>query len=422
MKVLIVGNGGREHAIGWKISKSPLCEEIFCTTPNAGLLEISTPVNIKPDDIEELLKFAKKILPDLTLVGPELPLSLGIVDVFEKEGFFCIGPSKECAKIETSKGFAKYLMKEANIPTAGFEIFNNYCDAKKYLEKQKFPIVIKADGLAGGKGVIICYSLQEADETLRDIMKKKVFGQAGDRVVVEEYLEGVECSYICLTDGKNILPLATSVDHKRVFDGDKGANTGGMGAISPAPFINEKMEGEIIQRIIKPAISTLRKRNLFYRGFLYAGLILTKEGAKVLEFNARAGDPEIQAILPLCKDDLLNVFLALKEHSLLGFKLQWERRNSCCVVLSSGGYPHKYNTGYEISGLEEVKKIEDIIVFHAGTKLENGKVLTSGGRVLGVTSLGNSLKDAIDKAYSAVKLISFTDLHFRRDIGKKFIE
>jgi len=418
IKVLIIGSGGREHAIAWKIKQSPMVREIFIAPGNAGTAKIGNNIDIKAEDLKGLLNFALKEKIDLTIVGPETPLALGIVDLFEKHKLKIFGPSKKAAKIESSKIFAKYFMKKFKIPTANFKVFSNYFEAENYLKKSSFPIVLKADGLAGGKGVIVSTDFEEAKKGLKELMIDKKFGSAGKRVVIEEYLSGQEISAICLTDGFFVLPLLPAQDHKAIFDNDKGPNTGGMGAYAPVPFVNKKLYNEIVEKILKPAVLGMKKIGRLYKGVLYAGLMLTQEGPKVLEFNCRFGDPETQPQMMLLKSDLVDLMFGCIEGNLEKKKLSWHKGYSVCVVLASKGYPGDYEKGFEIKGLER-KLPPNLQIFHAGTKLEGDKVLTQGGRVLGVTSLASSLKLAIKKAYFAIKKIDFENKYFRKDIGAK---
>ncbi|MCM8786713.1 MAG: phosphoribosylamine--glycine ligase [Candidatus Omnitrophica bacterium] len=430
MRVLVVGSGGREHALVWKIAQSKLVDKIFCAPGNGGIAKLAECVEISTEDIEGLMNFAKKEKIDLTVVGPEAPLAKGIVDEFENYKLKIFGPNKEAAQIEASKIFAKQLMKKYDIPTADFEIFDSSSAAKKYVEKKGIPCVIKADGLAGGKGVIVAKTFKEAQDAISVMMEDKIFGKAAERIIIEDYLEGQEASIIVITDSKKVIPFLTSQDHKRIFDDDKGANTGGMGAYSPTPIITRELFDEILKKIIYKIINALAKEGFLYKGALYAGIILTKDGPKVLEFNARFGDPEIQVILPLLNSDLFEAMLAVAYNNLSKFLnygiLQWDKRTCVCVVCAARGYPGNYEKDKEIFGLDEVSKMKDIFVFHAGTKIkkEAGKIkyLTNGGRVLGITGLGINLKDAIDKTYEAVKKIHFEGMHYRKDIGQKALK
>ncbi|MEI6632052.1 MAG: phosphoribosylamine--glycine ligase [bacterium] len=423
MRVLIIGSGGREHALAWKIAQSSLVDKLFCAPGNAGISGLAECVNIKAEDIKGLLTFTKKEGIDFTVVGPEIPLSLGIVDEFQNHKLKIFGPNKKAARLEASKVFAKQLMAKYQVPTADFKIFDNLEEAKQYIEKKGGPCVIKADGLAAGKGVVVAKGQEEAVAAVKSIMQDKIFGDAGAKVIVEDCLQGQEASVIVITDSKEVIPLACSQDHKRVFDSDLGPNTGGMGAYSPAPIVSNELFKEIMDKVIHRIIDGLAREGIDYKGVLYAGIMLTKEGPRTLEFNVRFGDPETQAILPRLKSDLLEVMLAASEQKLNNVSklggLSWDSRACVCVVMSSGGYPGDYQKGKEIFGLEEASKMKDVAVFHAATTESKGKYLTNGGRVLGVTGLGNTIYDAINRSYLAVEKISFEGAHYRRDIGKK---
>ena len=421
MKVLVIGSGGREHALVWKISQSKKVDRIFCAPGNGGIREIAELVDIKIDDIDSLLRFAKENNIDLTLVGPEIPLVKGIVDRFEKEGLKIFGPAKELAMLEGSKVFAKETMRKFGVPTADFAVFSDPDKAKRYLKKKGVPIVVKADGLAAGKGVIVAQSVEEADAAIDDILVKKIFGAAGDRIILEDCLVGEEASILVFSDGKNIAPLVSSQDHKRIFDNDKGPNTGGMGAYSPAPVVSGKLFDEIIDRVFRPVIDGLAAEGKIYKGVLYAGIMITRSGPMTLEFNVRFGDPETQAIVPRLKSDLVDVALACIDGTLGNIKLEWDDRACLCVVCASKGYPGPYEKHREISGLKEAKNIENSVVFHAGTISENGKIFTSGGRVLGVTGLGEDIRSAKDAAYRAIGKIKFDGIYCRSDIGYRAI-
>ncbi len=432
MRILVIGSGGREHALVWKIAQSKLVDKIFCASGNGGITQQAECVGIKAEDIPQLLDFARKEKIDLTVVGPEAPLASGIVDEFRKYKLRIFGPQKKAAQLEASKVFAKELMAKYKIPTADFKIFDNADEAKKYIEKIGAPCVVKADGLAQGKGVIVAGSIDEARQAVTSIMQERIFGDAGNKVIVEECLEGQEASIIVITDSKEVIPLASSQDHKRIFDGDRGANTGGMGAYSPAPVVTQELFREILDKVIYRTIDGLVREGIDYRGVLYAGIMITKDGPKVLEFNVRFGDPETQAILPRLKSDLLEVMLATGEEKLSKVVksggLNWETRACVCVVCASGGYPGDYGKGKEIFGLDEAAKMRDVVVFHAGTReLANlrtceRKIVTNGGRVLGVTGLGNTVKKAIERTYQAVEKINFEGMHYRKDIGQKAIK
>jgi phosphoribosylamine--glycine ligase len=425
MKILVIGSGGREHALVWKIAQSKLVDKLFCAPGNGGITQAAECIDIKAEDIPGILEFARKEKIDFTVVGPEIPLSRGIVDEFNQYKLPVFGPNKKAAKLEASKVFAKELMAKNNVPTAGFEIFDNPDAAKKYIEKIGAPCVVKADGLAAGKGVVVAKTVDEAKEAVSAMMQEKIFGDSGNKVIVEECLEGQEASILVFTDSCQVIPLASSQDHKRIFDQDKGPNTGGMGAYSPAPVVTKELFDQIIQKVIQRTIKGLAQEGIEYRGVLYAGIMLTKDGPKTLEFNVRFGDPETQAILPRLKSDLLEVMLAVSNQNLSKVTkaggLSWDKRACVCVVCASGGYPGDYEKGKEISGLEQAAKIKDVVVFHAGTKKSENKIITSGGRVLGVTGLGNTIKDAIDLTYKAVGKIDFAGMHYRKDIGAKAI-
>lgn len=419
MKVLVVGSGGREHALVWKIAQSPLVKKIYCAPGNAGISEQAECVNIRADDIPGLLGFASRNKIDLTVVGPELPLTLGIVDEFTRKGLKIFGPTRDAARIEGSKVFAKELMKRHGIPTANFRIFTDRNSAVDYLLEDGTPIVIKADGLAAGKGVIVAKSMNEARKAIDDIMVKKIFGEAGRSIVIEEFLEGEEVSIICITDGENFVLLPPSQDHKRVFDNDKGPNTGGMGAYSPVPLVTESLEKKIINRIIKPVINAFSIEGIVYKGVIYAGLMIKKGNPYVLEFNCRFGDPETQPLMMRVESDIVDIMLSAIEGKLGMKELKCREESSVCVVMASGGYPGEYQKGFEIKGLEEVKKMKNVVVFHAGTAKKDGRIVTAGGRVLGVTGIGSDLESAIKTAYSAVNMITWEGVHYRKDIGKR---
>ena len=417
MRVLVVGSGGREHALAWKIRQSPLVDKVFCAPGNGGISQIAECVDIKADDIAGLTAFASRNKIDLTVVGPEAPLSGGITDKFSANGLRVFGPSKEAARLESSKVFMKELAKKYGIPTAVFEVFTESAAAKKYIKGFKGKFVVKADGLAAGKGVIVCSSKEEGLEAVEAMMERKIFKDAGKKVIIEECLEGEEASIIVVTDGKDALPLASAQDHKRTLDGDKGPNTGGMGAYSPAPVVTDETMKAVMKDIIRPAIDGLSKEGIKYTGALYAGLMIDSSGPKLLEFNCRFGDPETQAILPRLKSDFVELIEASIDDEIDIASLQWDERPCVSVVISSGGYPGEYKTGFEIDGLDALEKMKDVYVFHAGTRASGEKTVTAGGRVLNVTALGSDIKDAIDRCYNAVNLIEFEGMHFRRDIG-----
>ncbi len=423
MKVLVIGGGGREHAIVWKVAQSDIVDKIYCLPGNAGIAEIAECVEIDTKDFDSLIDFVKYEWIDLTIVGPEEPLSRGIVDAFQKEGRKIVGPTQAAALLESSKAFAKDFMKRYNIPTAEYRVFTSYLRAEEYIRLKSAPIVVKADGLAQGKGVFICKSVDEAIDSVRLIMKEKIFGSAGERVVIEEYLEGEEASFMAFTDGKTIVPMVSSQDHKRVFDNDEGPNTGGMGAYSPAPVVNRTVQKKVIEKILNPLLHGLRSEGIEYRGIIYAGLMIKNNEPYVLEFNCRFGDPETQPVLTRLETDLVKIGLAITQKSLDSIEIKWRPRASVCVVLASRGYPGKYEKGKVIKGLDNVKSMKDVYVFHAGTAYnDSNEIVTSGGRVLGITATGKDIKEAREKAYSAIKLIHFDGMHYRKDIAVKALK
>ena len=422
MRILVIGSGGREHALVWKISQSPRASKIYCAPGGAAIAELATLVPIGADQIEPLADFAAKEKIDLTVVGPELPLTLGIVDLFESRGLRIFGPNKTAAQLEGSKTFAKEILHENEIPTAAFGTFTDAALAKAYLTQQKPPYVIKADGLAGGKGVLICASRQEAEEAIEEILVRKSFGQAGERLVIEEFLDGEEASFMVLTDGERVLPLASSQDHKRVFDNDEGANTGGMGAYSPAPAVTPAIHGRILREILTPLLAGLRKRAIRYRGVIYVGLMITNDGPKVLEFNARFGDPECQPIMMRLKSDLVPLLEATIDGTLDHVHAEWYDDPAVCVVLCANGYPDYYGKGLEIHGLSKLNDWANGFVFHAGTSKDNGRWITTGGRVLGVTARGEKIADAVKEVYRAVNEISWDGMHYRKDIAHRALK
>jgi phosphoribosylamine--glycine ligase len=423
MKVLVIGSGGREHALVWKIAQSPLVEKIYCISGNPGIGELAECPKIDIEgDFEQLAKFVKDEKIDLTVVGPEDPLANGIVDYFQNSGLKIFGPTKSAAEIESSKIFSKEFMKRHNIPTAKAEIFGDPEKAKSYIKKVGAPIVVKADGLTRGKGVFPCRDLQKALDAVDSIMIDREFGDSGIRIVVEEFMEGEEASFIAFTDGKTVLPTASSQDHKPIFDGDKGPNTGGMGAYSPAPIVTDEVHEIIMETIMKPTIKGMSAEGRLYKGALYAGLMIADGKPRVVEFNARFGDPETQAVLPRMKNDIVPILLACIDGTLDKMDIQWTKQPSVCVAMASGGYPGNYEKGKIIKGLNDVAEMKDAIVFHAGTAKKDDDIVTAGGRVLGVTALGNSIKDAIDRAYDAVKKISFDGAYYRKDIGHRALD
>jgi len=421
MKVLVVGSGGREHALAWKIYKSSKVNKIYCAPGNAGTLDVAENVPINATDIEGMADFAAWEKIDLTVVGPELPLTLGIVDEFEKRGLRIFGPNKNAAQLEGSKVFSKQFLDRHKIPTGRFKIADSVEQAKKILNSGEFslPLVVKADGLAAGKGALICPSLEKAEEALDMIMVQKKFGEAGERVVIEEFLRGKEASFIVITDGVKVLPLVTTMDHKPVYDGDRGPNTGGMGAISPSPFIDQKLFSNVMETTVFPTITRMLEEGRKYSGVLYVGLMLTKEGPKVLEYNCRFGDPETQPQVLRMESDLVEILLAAIEGNVLEKEIQWSHKPSACVVLASGGYPLKYEKGKKIQGFKEVSKIPGITLFHAGTKFEDGEYYTDGGRVVGVCASEETLAETMKTIYRSISGIYFEAMHYRHDIGKE---
>ena len=422
MRILVIGSGGREHALVWKIRQSPRVTKIYCAPGSAAIGELAEPVAIQPEQIEQLADFATKEKIDLTVVGPELPLTLGIADLFESRSLRIFGPNKAAAQLEGSKAFAKEMLQENNIPTASSGTFTEAILAFQYLAQQRAPYVIKADGLAGGKGVIICQSLAEAYSAVEEILVRKAFGKAGDKVVIEEFLDGEEASFMALTDGAHILPLASSQDHKRVFDGDQGPNTCGMGAYSPAPVVTAALHERILHEILTPLLAGLKKKNIDYRGVIYVGLMITEAGPKVLEFNARFGDPECQPIMMRLESDLLPLLEAAIDGKLATIQCEWSNEPAVCVVLAADGYPGSYGKGKEIHGLEKLKTWQKGFVFHAGTVKDNGRWLTSGGRVLGVTVRGLNIAEAVNEVYRAVHEISWEGMHYRKDIAQRALK
>jgi len=419
MKALVVGSGGREHALAWKISQSPLLEKLYCAPGNPGTMSFAENVRIPETDIQKLADFAVEQRIDLTLVGPEVPLTLGICDEFEVRGLRIFGPSRKAAELEGSKVFAKQFMARHRIPTGRFRMAETPTQAQRILKSGEFffPLVIKADGLAAGKGAIVCPSLRAAEEALDMIMVERKFGEAGKRVLIEEFLKGKEVSFIVISDGSKVQPLVTTMDHKAAFDGDRGPNTGGMGAISPSPFVTPQLFSEVIHGIVFPTINRLREEGRIFKGVLYVGLMLTEEGPKVLEYNCRFGDPETQVQMVRMESDLAEVLLNAISGNVLKSEISWNDKAAGCVVLASGGYPTSYVKGKPISGLKEVSAIPGVQVFHAGTKYEDGEYLTNGGRVLNVCASEKTLAETMENIYSAISAISFEGMHFRRDIG-----
>ena len=418
MKVLVVGSGGREHALVWKLAQSPLVEKVYCAPGNDGMKEAQL-VNIKADDLNALAEFAQKEAIDLTVVGPEVPLTMGIVDLFQEKGLKIFGPSKAAAEIEGSKAFAKDLMAKYDIPTASYGVFTESDKAIQFAQKIGVPCVVKADGLAAGKGVLICEKMEDAENAIKDILVDNKFGSAGSRVVVEEFLEGQEVSVLAFADGEHIVPMVSAQDHKRIFDNDKGLNTGGMGAYSPAPIYTDDVRAVVEKEVLAKTLEAMKKEGRDFSGVLYAGLMLTKDGPKVLEFNARFGDPETQAVLPRLESDLAEIMLAVCDKRLDQMEIKWSDNPCVCVVLASGGYPETSEKGKVITCLE--KAADNALVFHAATKLVDGAYQTNGGRVLGISAQDETIVRAITKAYKAVSEISFENMQYRTDIGKKAI-
>lgn len=422
MKVLIVGSGGREHAIAWSVAKSPKVDKIFCAPGNAGIAEFAECVNIGAMEFDKLVAFAKENAIDLTIIGMDDPLVGGVVDAFEAEGLRVFGPRKNAAIIEGSKAFSKDLMKKYNIPTAAYENFTDPDEAIKYLETVKVPIVLKADGLALGKGVLICNTLEEAKEGVKTLMLDKQFGDAGNEIVIEEFMTGREVSVLAFCDGKTIKCMTSAQDHKRAKDGDQGLNTGGMGTFSPSPFYNDEVEAFCEKYVYQPTIDAMAVEGRPFTGILFTGLMLTEDGPKVLEYNARFGDPEAQVVLPRMKNDIIDVMEACIDGKLSDVELEFEDNAAVCVVLASDGYPEKYDKGFEIKGLDTFKDKDGYYVFHAGTKFDGDKIVTNGGRVLGVVAKGEDLKAARANAYKATEWIDFANKYKRNDIGKAIDE
>ncbi len=422
MRILVVGSGGREHALCWKLAQSPLVSKIFAAPGNPGMEAVAESIPIAADKTVELAEFALSSKVDLTVVGPEGPLVGGIVDYFQSRGLKIFGPTKAAARLEGSKVFAKNLMKKVGVPTPAFRTFDKIEEALQYLKSAKTPIVVKADGLAAGKGAIVAKTQGEATQAVQRILGEKIFGEAGTQVVIEECLEGQEVSVLGIADGKHLVLLEPSQDHKRAFDNDQGPNTGGMGAYSPVPWVDAESLKKIQRTIFEPVVEGLRKEGTPFTGVLYAGLMLTRAGPQVLEFNVRFGDPETQAIVPRLKTDFAQLIQAAVEGKLNEVPLAWDTRSSACVVLASGGYPERYDVGRAVTGLQKAADLEDTFVFHAGTKKEGGRFITSGGRVLNVVSLGETLEGALKKAYEAVEKIQFEGKQFRRDIGSRALK
>lgn len=420
MKILVVGSGGREHAIIKKLKESKRNPEIYACPGNGGIAKDAVCVNIGAKDIDGVVKFSVENKMDLVVVAPDDPLVMGMVDALEEAGIKTFGPNKAAAIIEGSKVFSKQLMKKYGIPTAQYETFDNPVNAIKYIEKNNtYPVVIKADGLALGKGVIIAENYEDAAAGIKEIMEDKKFGESGNHIVVEEFLTGPEVSVLAFTDGKTVKPMVSSMDHKRAFDGDKGLNTGGMGTIAPNPCYTEELQKEAMDKIFIPTINAMAKEGRTFKGCLYFGLMLTPKGPYVIEYNCRFGDPETQVVLPLLESDLLEIMEHIYDGTLSEMDIKWKNQSAACVILASGGYPVSYQKGFEISGLDKDGNHENVIVYHAGTKFENGKFLTNGGRVLGITALGDNLQEALNKSYEACGDIAWTDVFYRKDIGQR---
>ncbi|HEY6000800.1 MAG TPA: phosphoribosylamine--glycine ligase [bacterium] len=419
MKVLVVGSGGREHALAWKLRQSPRVSELICAPGNGGMAGIATCVPVPAEDVRGLLALARERAVDFTVVGPEAPLSAGLVDLFAANGLRAFGASRAAAELEGSKAFAKDLMRRHGIPTAAASTFTDAAAARAHVRAAGAPLVVKADGLAAGKGVIICRTLAEAEQAVDEIMVRRAFGAAGDRVLVEEFLEGEEASFLAFTDGRTVVAMPASQDHKRVFDEDQGPNTGGMGAYSPAPVVTPAAADEVMRTVMVPTVRAMAAEGRPYRGVLYAGLMFTKAGIRVLEYNARFGDPEAQPVLMRMKGDLLPVLEACVDGRLDEVPVEWLEEAAVCVVLASGGYPGSYPKGLPIAGLEAAGCEEGVVVFHAGTALKEGRVVTAGGRVVGVTARGSGVRQAVERAYRAAGKISFDGMHYRRDIAQR---
>lgn len=419
MKILVIGGGGREHALVWKIAQSPLVTQIYCAPGNPGTAQLAVNLPIKVEEIDKLLGFAKAEGIDLAIVGPELPLSLGIVDLFREYGVTIFGPSRAAARIEASKAFSKDLMKKYDIPTAAYGVFTEIPAAEAFIRQTGAPIVVKADGLAAGKGVIIAQTEAEAVAAVREMLSGNAFGDAGSRVVIEEFLTGEEASFLAITDGKNVIPLASAQDHKAIFDGDKGPNTGGMGAYSPAPVVTPEIHRKAMEQVVQRAVDGMAAEGCPYQGILYAGLMVEDGEVKTLEFNARFGDPECQPLLMRMKSDLVPLLLAVAEGDLSGKEIEWHDQAAICVVLAAEGYPGDYPKGDVIAGIEAAEEFEQVKVFHAGTAEKEGAVVTAGGRVLGVTASGTDVAAAIEQAYRAVGRINWRGMQYRSDIGRK---
>jgi len=422
VKVLVVGSGGREHALAWKLAQSPTVAKVICQSGNPGMRSVAECLPEPEGGIEEIAAWAAQERVDLAVVGPEAYLDLGLVDAFERRGVKAVGPTRSAAMLESSKSFAKELMAKAQIPTAQFVVCDTPEAARKAARRFGAPVVVKAEGLAAGKGVTVAFTLEEADRAISQAMEERIFGDAGRRVVIEEFLRGEEASVLAFVDGERVMPMPAAQDHKAIGEGDTGPNTGGMGAYSPAPIITPDLEARVVREILEPVVQAMASEGRPYRGVLYAGLMVTNDGPKVVEFNCRFGDPEAQAVLPRLRSDLVEPLMATVEGRLDEVTLEWDERACVCVVLASGGYPTRYETGFPIEGLAEAEAIEDVMVFHAGTRAEGDAILTDGGRVLGVTALGETLAQATETAYLAADKIRFQDKYLRRDIAWRALE
>ena len=416
MKILVVGGGGREHAICWKLSNESNVEKIYCAPGNAGISNVAQCIDIQDSGIENLLKFAKENKIDLTIVGPEIPLVAGIVDVFEKEGLKIFGPNKKCAQLEGSKSFSKDFMIRHNLPTAKYKEYTDLDEAISEIDSFGYPVVIKADGLAAGKGVVIPENREDAITTLKEMMSDKKFGNAGDKIVVEEFLNGIETSILAFVDNDTIVPMVSSKDHKKVFEGETGLNTGGMGTFSPSEIYTEKLAKEVQEKILDKTLEGFKKDNLNYKGILFVGLMITEDGPKILEYNVRFGDPETQSVLFRLDTDLNKIISEILNNNLKNIEINYSKEEAICVMLTSGGYPESYEKGKVISGLENLDS--DIVVFHSGTKFDNENIVTNGGRVIGITAKGKTVKEAGEKVYENIKKINFEKMHYRKDIWK----
>ena len=416
MRILVVGGGGREHAICWKLNNESNVEKIYCAPGNAGISNVAECIDIGDSDIENLLKFAKENQIDLTIVGPEIPLVAGIVDAFEKEGLKIFGPNKKCAQLEGSKSFSKDFMIRHNLPTAKYKEYTNLDEAITEIDSFGYPVVIKADGLAAGKGVVIPENREDAITTLKEMMSDKKFGKAGDKIVVEEFLNGIETSILAFVDNDSIVPMVSAKDHKKVFEGETGLNTGGMGTFSPSEIYTDELAKEIQEKILDKTLEGFKKDNLNYKGILFVGLMITEDGPKILEYNVRFGDPETQSVLFRLDTDLNKIISAILDNNLKNIEINYSKEEAICVMLTSGGYPESYEKGKVISGLENLDS--DIVVFHSGTKFDNENIVTNGGRVIGITAKGKTVKEAGEKVYENIKKINFEKMHYRKDIWK----